>query len=120
MAAGWEAFELILFVAHKYGGQKSDAFATWMWAMGPASDGSTALEPGPTRRGTGLAIDSSDLAGIEESDAFRVLASIATELHAKLSAAALDPRPERAHDAKACSRAAEAASELRGLFTLDG
>lgn len=119
MAAGWEAFEVILFAAHEYGGLKSGGFATWMWAVGPASDGSAALEPGPPRREAGLGIDSGDLAGVGEDDAFRALAVLAEQLHGKLRAAALDASPERVHDAEACGRAAEAASELHGLFALD-
>jgi hypothetical protein len=90
-----------------------------MWAMGPASDGSAALEPGPTRREAGPGIDRGNLAGIREDDAFRALAALADQLHGKLRAAALDARPERVHDARACGRAAEAASELHGLFALE-
>lgn len=119
MAAGWETFEFILLVAYKYGGRRSGMFATWMWAMGPASDGSSLLEPGPSRGGTGLAADYRDLDEISEDDAARALASLAGELHGRLRAAALDTRPDRVHDVKACGQAAEAASELHRLFALD-
>lgn len=119
MAVGWEAFEFILFVARRYEALKSDAFPTWMWAMGLASDGSNALEPGASRRGSGPAIDSGDLGETGEDDAFRALAALAGELRDRLRDAALDPGPERVHDARACARAAEAASELYELFAPD-
>lgn len=119
MLVGWEAFEFISLVAYKYGGLKSDRFATWMWAMGPATDGTGLLEPGPSRSGARLGIDPEDLDWRTENEAFANLASLAAELEVKLRDAALDPRPERVYDVKACARAAEAAAELHGLLALD-
>lgn len=119
MAVGWEAFELIYFVTHRFGGLRSNGFATWMWAMEPASDGGDALDTRPPRRKTGLSVGSADLAELSEDDAFRTLAALAVRLQDKLKDAALDPRPERAWDAQACARAAKAAAELYDLFVLD-
>lgn len=118
MAAGWEAFEFILLVANKYSGLKSGMFATWMWAMGPAADGSGLLEPALSRGGAGFAAGPGDLDEASEDDAVRALASLASELRGKLRAAALGTRIDRVHDIKACRQAAEAASELHGLFAL--
>lgn len=119
MAAGWDAFELTYFVAHRYGGLKSDGFATWMYAMEPASDGADALDPGPVRRQARLSIDSADLADLSEDDAFRTLAALAALLQDRLSKAALTPPSHRLQDAKSCSQAAEAAAQLYDLFVLD-
>lgn len=119
MTTSWDAFELIYFAAHTYGGLKSNAFATWMYAMEPASDGTDALDPGPTRRKAALSLRAADLADISEDDAFRILAALARQLQSKLSQVALDPPPDRVQDAKYCDQAAEAASQLYDLFALD-
>lgn len=120
MVAGWEAFEYVQDVAYAYAGLKTTGFATWMWAMGPANDGGTAIEPFRVPRRTWPKPDPGKLATPErEDDAFRDLAKLAEQLHGKLSMAARDPRPERVYDAEACGRAAAAALELHELLTLD-
>lgn len=119
MLAGWEAFELIYQVAYKASGMKTGMFATWMAALGPASDGSGALDPGPSYRDVEPMADPEDLARAPENNAFENLAALAAQLRDTLSEASLGTHPERVHDAKACGRAADAASELHGLFALD-
>lgn len=119
MAAGWEVFEFIDLVAYRYGGLKSNGFATWMTAIGPASDGTGLLEPGPDQYGVRLEITPDDLNWGTEDEAFTSLAALAAELKETLLKAARDPRPDRVHDAKACAKAAEAAAELHELFVLD-
>lgn len=119
MLAGWEAFELIYQVAYKASGLKTGMFATWMAALGPASDGSGAIDPGPSDREIESTANPGDLASADENNTFGMLAALAAQLRDKLTEAALDTHPERVHDAKACGRAADAASELHALFALD-
>lgn len=121
MAAGWEAFEFVLAVADAYADLKTNAFAAWMGVTGPASKGSTAIEPrsrGPRQAWPEIGLGE-PVRPDKEDHAFRNLARLAEQLHGKLSAAAGDPRPERVYDAEACGRAAAAALELHGLLTLD-
>lgn len=119
MLAGWEAFELTYQVAYKASGLRTGMFATWMAALGPASDGSGALDPGPYYRQVEPTADPLDLASADENNTFEMLAAFAAQLRDRLSEAARDTHPERVHDAKACGRAADAASELHALFALD-
>lgn len=114
LAASWEALYLIEDVAYQYGERQSALFAMWASAMPSASEARNALVQAPSSPGRCDLIDPGDLSAVSEEDAADALLALATDLCRKLRFVAGSAEPG---DATACTRALEAAEELRGLFT---
>lgn len=118
LAASWEAFQFIVTVADHYADHTSGWYAKWMSVIPPACEGRDYLGLAPSmRREPEEDIEPPDLETVSEDDAATGLASIATALLKHLpaaAAAATDPA-----DARACAKAADAATEVRDLLAMD-
>ena len=116
ISGSWVAFECIRLCANEFADQVTGHFATWVTAGAPACEGRDALVRAPSMPAA-AAFPGPLSAGIAEAGedaAARLVGELAALLEERLGAAVQQSAvPE---DAKACSRAAEAAAEIRDLF----
>jgi hypothetical protein len=116
LAAAWEAFQFTVLVADHYSGQSSPWFAKWMSVIPPACEGRDYLGLAPTLRRDPLAdVVVMDLGAVSEDDAVRGLAGIAGLLRKRLQELAAGSLA----DARACTRAADAAAEIGDLLAVE-
>lgn len=119
LAAGWEAFQLIVMVADRYSRDLSQWSAAWMFAIPSACDGRDCLGQAPSlRRDPAPEVSLPALVGVDDEKAAAGLAALAGTLHQRLLEIAATATV--AADARVCAEAAEAAAALREQLAVGG